>query len=166
MKKSKIFQRLFNFCCKIFPWNYIIFLKKKMFSGIGFTMLSLSQIWLFLTIGASSHSELTTKLQRTLWSQLCAIYEWCYIWIDILRKFSKDFLRTLQRVSGSTTTYILRVYSSFGYWKMGFDYQLYHLLAHWLRVTFLLPLNLNFLIWKRTIKCLTDSSAGKMKYYT
>ena len=84
--------------------NYIIFLQKIMFSGIGFTILSLSQIWLFVTIGASSHSELTTKLQRTLWSQLCAIYEWCYIWIDILRKFSRDFLRTLQRVSGSTTT--------------------------------------------------------------
>lgn len=48
--------------------------------------------------------NLATKLQRPLWSQVCAIYEWCYIWIDILRKFSKDFLRTLQRVSGSTTT--------------------------------------------------------------
>ena len=38
---------------------------------------------------------------------------------------------------------------------MGFDCQLYHLLAHWAQVTFLLSLNLNCLIWKRTIKCLT-----------
>ena len=51
--------------------------------------------------------------------------------------------------------YILRVYSSFDYWKMGFDCQLYHLLAHWAQVTFLLSLNLNCLIRKRTIKCLT-----------
>ena len=103
MKKPKIFQRLFNFYCKIFPWNYfIIFLQKNIFSGIGFTMLSLLKYGCFLPLVHLLTVNLATKLQRPLWSQLCAIHEWCHIWSDILRKCSKDFLRTLQRFSGST----------------------------------------------------------------
>lgn len=103
-KRFKVFQRLFNFSYKIFPWNHFtVSCRQIHFLELALLCWAFLKYSRFLPLVRLLIVNLATKIQRSLWFQLCAIHEWCSLWIYILQKISKDFLKPVQRYSSSTS---------------------------------------------------------------